>query len=412
VWLEVSVPAGTPKGLYKGRVSVKYDGTVKTLPLEIMVSDHVLPAPSEWSFHLDLWQNPYAVARYYDVPLWSKEHFDAMRPTMEMYAAAGGKVITASIIQQPWNCQTYAPFESMIAKMKRIDGSWSYDYEVFDRWIEFMMSCGVKEQIDCYTLVPWTYRFDYYDCATNSVKYVQCEPKEAPYRELILPFLKDFAAHLKAKGWFDITCIAMDERPVDQMKAALAVLKEADPGFRIAGAANYSIASSEASMVYDMSVGYNYDLIAGAPLEARRAAGQKLTFYTCCAPERPNTFTFSPAAESAMIGWHAAAVGYDGYLRWAWCSWPEDPMNDSRFGPWAAGDTYIVYPGAPSIRYERLVEGIQAFEKVRILRETLPASELKDLEAVLKDCFSANFLDPAIPAALLVSKANAVLRTK
>lgn len=25
-------------------------------------------------------ENPYAVARYYGVPLWSKEHFDAMRP--------------------------------------------------------------------------------------------------------------------------------------------------------------------------------------------------------------------------------------------------------------------------------------------------------------------------------------------
>lgn len=41
--------------------------------------NRTLPAPAEWAYHLDLWQNPFAVARYYQVPLWSKEHFDAMR---------------------------------------------------------------------------------------------------------------------------------------------------------------------------------------------------------------------------------------------------------------------------------------------------------------------------------------------
>lgn len=39
-------------------------------------------------------------------------------------------------------------------------------------------------------------------------------------------------------------------------------------------------------------------------------------------------------------------------------------------GTWPAGDTYIVYPDARgSIRFERLVEGIQDAEKIRILRE-------------------------------------------
>ncbi|MFA7390585.1 MAG: DUF4091 domain-containing protein, partial [Proteiniphilum sp.] len=37
---------------------------------------------------------------------------------------------------------------------------------------------------------------------------------------------------------------------------------------------------------------------------------------------------------------------------------------------WPAGDTYMVYPDArSSIRFERLVEGIQDAEKIRVLRE-------------------------------------------
>ena len=49
---------------------------------------------SEWTFHLDLWQNPYAVARYYNVAPFSQEHFDLMRPIMKRYADAVYLLIT------------------------------------------------------------------------------------------------------------------------------------------------------------------------------------------------------------------------------------------------------------------------------------------------------------------------------
>lgn len=68
---------------------------------------------------LDLWQNPFAVARYYQVPLWSQAHLDAMRPLMKMLADAGQKIITASIMHKPWNGQTEDFFETMVTWMKR-----------------------------------------------------------------------------------------------------------------------------------------------------------------------------------------------------------------------------------------------------------------------------------------------------
>jgi hypothetical protein len=48
----------------------------------------------------------------------------------------------------------------------------------------------------------------------------------------------------------------------------------------------------------------------------------------------------------------------------------ENPLTDSRFRTWPAGDTYMVYPDArSSIRFERLIEGIQDAEKIRVLRK-------------------------------------------
>ncbi|MBQ7461598.1 MAG: DUF4091 domain-containing protein [Bacteroidaceae bacterium] len=414
VWLDIHVPADAKPGIYRGTIKTlsnsllkgenkksSFKGDLEGLPIVLEVADRVLPEPSQWSFHLDLWQNPYAVARFYDVPLWSQQHFDLMRPMMEQLAAAGQKVITCSVISHPWNGQTYDPFESMIAKMKQLDGTWKYDYTVFDRWVEFMMSCGITEQIDCYTLVPWHYRFDYYDCATNSVKELACKPGEAKYHDFIVPFLKDFSRHLRQKGWFERTYIAMDERPKDQMEAAWQTIQDADPEFKIEGAANYNVDSEAADRVDDISVAFQYDLLNKQALARRTAKGQKITFYTCCGPERPNTFTFSPPAESAYLGIHAAACGYDGYLRWAYNSWPKDPNVDSRFGSWPAGDTYLVYPGGSSIRFERLIEGIQTYEKIRLLRPELSLKGAKDLDEMLRYFAPNTYEKDKDPVALL-----------
>ena len=72
-------------------------------------------------------------------------------------------------------------------------------------------------------------------------------------------------------------------------------------------------------------------------------------------------------------------------LRWAYNSWPARPEYDSRFRRWASGDTYIIYPGArSSARFERLIDGVEFSEKVRILRSKHAGHEaLKPLEEAL-----------------------------
>lgn len=175
VWLNVWVPADARPGKYKGTLTVSGKNfEAMKLPFEIEVVNRTLPEPQKWAFHLDLWQNPYAVARYYQVPLWSKEHFDAMRPIMKMLANVGQRAITASIMHKPWAGQTEDHYDSMIFRMKKLDGTWVYDYTVFDKWVEFMMNeVGIKDLISCYTMIPWALSFDYFDQATNRVQFIK-----------------------------------------------------------------------------------------------------------------------------------------------------------------------------------------------------------------------------------------------
>ena len=384
VWVQVWVPQSVKAGNYKGTLTLSGNGfTDLKLTMEIQVSEHVLPLPAEWAFHLDLWQNPYAVARYHQTPLWSEAHFEAMRPVMQILADAGQKVITTTIMHKPWAGQTEDHFDSMVGKTKKIDGAWSYDYTVFDKWVTFMMSMGIDKQINCYTLVPWALTFDYFDQATNRIQFVEATPGDAAYEDYWGAFLKDFAAHLRQKGWFERTTIAMDERKMDAMKEAIKVIRKADPAFKITLAGNY-YADIEPEL-YDYCVPFNHNFPEETK-QSRAKVGKFSTYYTCCAEARPNTFTFSPPAEAAWIGWHAAERGYDGYLRWAYNSWTTEPLLDSRFRTWAAGDCYLVYPyGYSSIRMERMIEGFQDYEKIRILRTEFATkkdeAKLKKLEA-------------------------------
>lgn len=389
VWVSCQVPTDATVGTYSGALCIKEGKrTIAKLPLSVKVIDRTLPSPEEWQFHLDLWQNPFAESRYYGTPLWSDAHLAAMRPSMEMLAAAGQKVITASIMHKPWNGQTEDHFDSMVTWTKELDGTWEFGFDVFDRWIEFMMSCGIDKQINCFSMIPWALSFPYYDVATNRMQVLRAAPGDAAYEEMWVAMLKAFSQHLREKGWFPITTIAMDERPMHAMQKAMAVIRKADPEFKVSLAGNWH-PEIEADL-YDYCIALDQaELLPQEVFARRKVEGKKTTIYTCCSTHKPNTFTFSVPAEGAWYGFYVAGTEYDGYLRWAYNSWVKKPLHDTRFRAWPAGDTYMVYPyGRSSVRFEKLIEGIQAYEKVRILREEFTAenntAKLAELDALMQ----------------------------
>lgn len=409
VWMTVSVPSDARPGKYSGKLTVtSSNAKARSLNVELTVADHVLPPARDWAFHLDLWQNPYSVARYENVPLWSDAHFEAMRPVMKMLAEAGQKSVTATIMNRPWNGQTEDAFGSMVTKIRRIDGTWLYDYTIFDRWVEFMFSLGIDKQINCYSMIPWALEFDYYDQATSSNTTIQATPGSQEYNEYWGSFIADFARHLKSKGWFEKTMIAMDERPMESMQEVLSLIRNIEPGFKISLAGNYHEPINHE--ITDFSEGFAPKKEFPESAKAKRKElGLTTTIYTCCAEAHPNMFVISDPDEAAWLGWFAQAEGYDGYLRWAYNSWTIDPLTDARFRTWPAGDCFVVYPGGRgSVRFSKLTEGIQDFEKVRILRAQWQKegneAKLAQLTEVLKPFTSDKILEEGPAKALAAAK--------
>lgn len=379
IWVTLNIPSNAEPATYKSIFTIEIEGQeTKEIEFSIKVIDKVLPPASDWKFHLDLWQNPYAVARFHNVTPWSVEHWNLLKPIMKRLADAGQKVITVSLNKRPWGGQTFDQFESMIEWKKNADNTWSYNYTIFDQWVQMMMDLGIKNQISCYSMVPWGNEFYYFDDVQNKEIKIKAAPGTKEYEELWVPFLVQFKAHLEQKGWNTITRIAMDERGPKEMKAMLEILNEHAPEFGVSFADNHKSYKLYPEELKDMSVAFGHP-VDEEDLIQRKNNKYISTHYVCCTDKFPNTFTFSPPAEGVFIGWYTMAAGFDGFLRWAYNSWTENPLEDSRFRAWPAGDTYIVYPNnRSSIRFETLREGIQDAEKIRILREYFSKKEMLD----------------------------------
>lgn len=391
VWLTIDIPSDAVAGNYKGKLNLYAERKfVEDFEIEVEVVNQLLPEPSEWVYHLDLWQHPSAVARVHNLELWSDAHFEKMRPIMKMLADAGQKVITATLNKDPWNHQSFDAYADMIIWTKNEDQSWSFDYTVFDKWVEFMMDLGVTDMINCYSLLTWNNQVHYNDMEKKELVTLELKAQSDEYAEFWTVFLKDFTRHLKAKGWLEITNIAMDERSPADMQAALKVLETAAPELGISLADNHK-SYKQYPGIKDISVGAN-SVVDKEDIITRRAEGLNTTWYVCCADPFANMFTFSAPAEAVYAGWHTVAADLDGMLRWAYNSWVENPLTDSRYKTWPAGDTYMVYPDArSSIRFERLIEGFQDAEKIRILRKQYSdentsesLAKLNELEEAIK----------------------------
>ncbi|MBR1733379.1 MAG: DUF4091 domain-containing protein [Alloprevotella sp.] len=413
VWVTLEVPRDAEAGEYTLTLDIlnAADGQVlEQLNLRVHVQDKTLPRPEEQAFHLDFWQQPYSVSRYYGVERWSEEHFQLLRPYMELLARAGQSVVSAILFYEPWGDQSHDKFSPMVQTTKRADGTWAYDYAIFDRWVEFMASCGISKQIDCFSMVPWDMTFRYYDEAAGRDVDLKTTTSAADYKALWTSFLQSFAAHLREKGWFDKTLIAMDERGLNNMLDAYAVAQEAVPGLKMALAGNHHAELTDKLADYCIAFGQQF---SQAELKARRAKGWYSTVYTCCTEKQPNIFTNSLPAEAAYLPLFAIANDFDGYLHWSWLNWTDNPLTDSRFRLFSPGDTYVVYPGPrSSVRWERFIEGVQQAEKVRLLRAEYAESE--NTEALQKlneavEVFRSGIIDYYNPAARSVSYLESVL---
>ena len=379
VWAKARTTAETPPGVYRGTLTVTDAVTSSSVRFDLELE--VLPAtlPEKKAFHLDIWQTPWTLSRYYGVEPFSPEHFAKMEPFLRELADAGQKAITTTITDYPWNKrENIDSARSMVKYVRKADGSYVADFTVMDRYVAFAESCGIGPEIHCYAPVKFAggTSYSYVDGTTGEEKTLDLKPGTAAYEAYWGPLLTQLEAHAAEKGWTGRLYVALDEKsPAETAKTADLIAKYA-PSAKL-----HMSGDSSPDKFADIRIdGFSQQLGAKAMTEtflasltARRRQGFYTTFYTCCVPFRPNAMPMNPLHEQRWLGLYVAAKGFDGYLKSTFFRWPvnTNPLEDTHCLPGLpCGDSFLVYPGPRlSLRWESLVDGIEDAEKIRILRE-------------------------------------------
>jgi len=383
VWLSINLPQGIEAGVYQGTIDVNTEKSHFVLKVHIKIQNQSLPKPHEWQYRLDLWQNPWIIAWYNHVEPWSVEHKVLLKKHLKLYADAGGKYITTYAVHSPWWDNSYSIEETMIEWVKQQNGSWKFDYNIFDQYVQLAMETGIDKAITIYTPVPWGNRFRYKDEKTGNYLYGVWPLGSTEFKNVWNVFLTDLRMHLQKKGWLEKTYLGINETTLEETMAAIKVIKEHSQKWKITYAGNWHHELD--GLLNDYSFLYGYEPTADT-LKAREARGATSTFYVCCNPPKPNDFLFSPPAEGRWLSWYSAARGYNGFLRWAYDAWPADPSRDARHTLWPAGDCFLVYPsGNSSLRFEKLKEGIEDYEKIMILRQMAIKSTNEKVKELLAE---------------------------
>lgn len=402
VWVEYSIPKDAKAGIYQGVIlaTAKDIDEPLVFTYTVEVQDETLPEEETFgeTFDIELWQYPYSSAEYYGVEPFSDAHLEILKPIMLKYKEIGGHAITTTISEDAWNGQTYSAndihYPSMVTWTKETDGSFSYDYSDFDRWVAFCKELGVGDKIVLYSIAPWHNSFTYWE--NGEMKKEGFTAGSERYNAVWGDFLEDLVGHLEEKGWFDDAYIGIDEQGFSAAAFDIvdSVTNQDGESLKTAGAMDGFINKKDLAMrVDDLNVGDNaaaaHPSEFAAVLEERKEAGLRTTLYSCT-EHKPGNFSLSAPVESYWSIINAAKMKTAGFLRWAYDAWVEDPLNDTTHNAFEPGDCFLVFPDEKdaedpqcksSVRLERMAEGVRDVNKLMLIEQKAPAlsSEIENL---------------------------------
>lgn len=396
VWIELEIGPDAEPGTYYPEVTVythrmfEAEKKARTLTFEVKVEDVKLRAPADYAFYLDLWQHNSNIARKYDVELWGEAHFSIMEFYVSSLAELGQKAITVIVSEIPWSGQFSCldridpanMFEyNIVGVTLRSDGEWAFDFGALNRYIELCMKHGIDREIEVFGLLNiWVIeeagygavipdhgdavRIRYYEESSGTYKYMSRRSELAGY-------IAALERNFQERGWTDKVRILADEpADLDKFRSRLSELRTMAPSFQYKVAINHAEFMREDGILDYVPL---LDCAAGERelISSLRKEGKAL-YYVCCGPAYPNTFIMSPLLESRLIPWLTWEFGLDGFLRWNYTTWPNDPLNKIVYHApiFPAGDTNFVYPGRDgkpllSLRYKLLQKGIRDYEIFR-----------------------------------------------
>ena len=384
ILVEINVEDKVKFGTYSGFIEVsveegKWD--IQKLDIQLFVDEKILIKDNS-NFDIELWQYPYSSAEYFGYEPFSKDHLEVMKSGMKIYQDMGGNNITATIVEEAWGGQTYSvnkiAYPSMV-KWIRENDTLRFDYTDLDKWIEFNMGMGMPNKIALYSISPWNSSIGIHE--NGEVIFRKFDLRDSGDSVIWIDFLSRLAKHLEERGWLDICYIAIDEQGFSEEAFDIieSIKTKNGNGFKISAAMDHFAEKMDLAMrVDDLTVGAitatKNEKEFSQLLALRDDKKLKTTIYSCTG-HAPGQFMLSQPVESYWILMDSWRRGAQGFLRWAYDAWINNPLEDTSHKMFEPGDCFLVYPIVSkkrkryirSFRLVRIAEAIRDIHKAILL---------------------------------------------
>lgn len=396
IYFEISVPENAKPGDHVVSVDIyesemfSDEKKLQTLTCRVRVYPYVMPKRTDMDFHLDLWQHNTVLAHTFGVELWSERHFELIEKAVKELALLGQKAVTLILSNAPWsgqwchlNRRTAATlYEYSIVPIKKdVNGVFVYDFSIMQRYIDLCARYGIDREITLFGLVNvWCdsdngfgkvledsdcgAKIRYFDEKDGVYKYMRSQAEFDDYMKAIYNYFIDTNQIEKVR--------LMADEPADikAYKNALDHMKKTVPLFKLKAAINHSEFIPEfGDRVFDFApnlCSWSKEFKKISEYQ-KTMPDKRFLWYVCNNPTHPNTFLAGDLCETLFIGVITSMMGMDGFLRWGFTVWCDDPVKDNRYLTWPCGDLNFVYPSKsgnilPSLRSKALGRAIDLCE--------------------------------------------------
>lgn len=392
VWIEVDLPEDAVAGDYEIEVDlIGEEGDNYTHALKVEIIDAALPEQTlkytDW-FHCD------CLADYYELEMWSEEHWRVIENFMRAAKRAGINLILTPVFTPALDTARGAERRTtQLVGIKLDKGEYSFDFSLLERWIELCNKIGIKYFEICHFFTQWGAEHAPKVMATVDGEYKrifgwETEASGEEYSRFIRTFIVKFLEFMKARGDDGRCFFHISDEPNARNEQSYAKAK---------------------AVVADLLKGYpimdaisDYEYYENGLVETPIPINNKIkpfiehgtkglwTYFACNQSVGvANRFLSMPLWRARSLGMQMYKYDIVGFLHWGFNFYnnrlsgdPINPYINQDGDDWVpAGDMFIVYPAPKgevyeSIRVPVFYDGLQDMRAMSLCEKYYPKEEI------------------------------------
>ena len=359
----------------KSEQSFKLEVLPAKLPKQELICTH-------W-FHAD------CLAVYYNVPVWSEEHWTILKNYFRNYASHGLNMLLTPVFTPPLDTAVGGERPTTQLVGVKVSGKkYTFDFSKLERWIDLAQAQGIRYFEISHLFTQWGVAFCPKIIATVKGKEKRIfgwdtSSTSEEYRSFLDAFLPELTAFLKAKKLQKRTYFHCSDEPaldhIENYRKAAEILRKHLKGFKICDALSNVEFYKTGLITTPIPSEYHVD-------EFVKEGVSPLWTYYCCGQVNKvsNRFLHMPSSRNRILGTLLYRYNIEGFLQWGFnfyysqqSRFPIDPYQvlDSDYA-FPAGDAFMVYPGkdgnpVDSLHYEVFFHGLQDLQALRLLESKI-----------------------------------------